>query len=470
MSQQSLHELDATFVAQMIKSGEISASEVVEASLGVIDRLNEDFRAIVSVDRVGALAAASAIDGYSLEEAGPLTGVPIAIKDITETATLPTTFGSKSVRGKSPVRDALIVRRIREAGGIILAKTAAPEFALRPTTESVLYGPTRNAWNREYGSGGSSGGSAVAVATGMVPIAHGTDGGGSVRIPASCNGVVGLKPSRGRIPGAPTSYESWAGLSTDGIISRSVRDAAAFLQVMAGPTLGDPYAVALGDTSFVDACDQPLSKARVGFTINPPHGNVAPNIVESMDSVSRTLVDLGHDVREVCPEWKGMYDEFLTVLAGNAGALRYGIQDNRLSDLEGSTLALMMKGLEITAARYCSAVDTLRQRAACVLDLWRSIDFLVTPVLTHLPARLGEMPSSYDLVGRWEEYMAWQSFTYPFNVTGQPAVALPCTVDSDSKLPIAIQIVAAPGQEARLLSFAAAFERAQPWRTMSPYA
>lgn len=470
MTGANVNALSATEIARLISSGELSAREAVESALNSIETRNPSLNAIVAVDAEGALAEADKVDAAGSAARGPIAGVPVAVKDITETANLPTTFGSCSVGGAPPWRDAVVVERIRAAGGIIIAKTAVPEFALRPTTESVRYGATRNPWNPEFGGGGSSGGSAVSVAAAMVPLAQGTDGGGSIRIPAACNGVVGIKPSRARIPAAPAYYESWAGLSTDGAFGRTVADAALLLEVMSGPIIGDPYAVALGNTDFVASCKQSLTPCSIAYTLQPPHGAVAPAIATHVEAALAVFEQLGHRVAEAAPAWQGLYENFLTVLAGNAGALRFQVPDERLGQLEGSTLALVLRGGELSAASYCFAVDELRRRAAAILGFWGTYDFLVTPVVTHLPGRIDEVPLEYDLDGRWSEYMDWQPFTYPFNVTGQPAISLPCGLDPSTGLPVALQVVAAPGQEAKLLSLAAAYEQARPWPRQSPLA
>lgn len=470
MTQDSIEVTGAAKTAELIRTGALSATEVVRASLERIEMLGEVTCPVVDVAGERALVEAELVDAGRLT--GRLAGVPFTVKEMTDTEGLLTELGSRACQGRRPTTDAEVVRRMRAEGAILVAKTSSPEFALRPTTEGELHAATRNAWNPDYGSGGSSGGAAVSVATGMVPVALGSDGGGSIRIPAACNGVAGLKPSRARVPGAPGSYEAWAGFSVDGPIAREVIDLALTLEVISGPTVGDPYAVHAGPMDFVEAARRGREEQRslrIAFTTQAPHGQVQPLIAGYVEQFGRDLAGMGHDVVEGSPDLTGLYEPFLTIVRGNAGALRQVLADEQLGQLEGSTLSFIMRGIALSAAEYCHAVDTVRAMSARIVAFWQDYDLLVTPVITHLPRRLGKMPASYELDARWEEYMAWQAFTYPFNVTGQPAIALPAGVDLETGLPIAVQTVAAPGQEALLLEVASSLEAHRPWPRTAPH-
>ena len=290
----------ATEHARLIRAGEVSSVELVRLYLERIERLDPELNAFVTVRAEEALAEARAADAALGE--GPFHGVPIAVKDLTATAGIRTTYSSRAFADNVPDFDTAVVRRIREAGFVIVGKTNTPEFGTTAFTESELNGATRNPWNPERTVGGSSGGAAAAVAASLLPLAHGTDGGGSIRIPASCCGVFGLKPSRGRVSTAP--FPSLEGLSTSGPISRSVADAAGFLDVIAGYEPGDPWWMPSPERPFADEVGEEPGRLRIAFTSTPPYDTpVDPDCVRAVESAATLLARLGHEVVEATPPW-----------------------------------------------------------------------------------------------------------------------------------------------------------------------
>jgi amidase len=468
MNVEDLCYTPAVELRRLLEAGTISVQDLVVSVLDRVSAVNGPLNAIVAQRAEAAMAEAMAADQGRSEPRPPLWGIPCTVKDLTETADLPTTYGSRAFAGHRSGFDAEIVSRIRRAGAIIVGKTNSPEFGLRPTTENLLYGPTRNPWNLAHNPGGSSGGSAAAVAAGMGPLSQGTDGGGSIRNPASCCRLVGLKPTRGRVPAAPASYEVWAGLSTDGPIARTVRDVALLLDVIAGPVLGEPYGLPSPSTSFESACDRPPRSMRVAFTVAPPHGEVHPAIVEVVRGAAGVLEDMGHQVSEAAPDLSGLRDAFKTIIAGNAPTLVDGMDPARLTELEPSTLSLLLHGQTVDAAAYCRAVNLIRLRGAEIMGFWKQYDVLLTPAMTQLPPPLGSMPSAYDVETIWSEISDLGAFTYPFNLTGQPGISLPGGWSREGRLPVGIQLVGAYGNEAGILSLAAAYEEARPWSAERP--
>lgn len=463
MNRQDICYTPAVELRELLRQRSVSVTELISSVLDRIQDLNGELNAIVHVRAEGALEEARAADKRGPDPDALIWGIPCTIKDLTETADQPTTFGSKAFRGHQTDFDAEIVMRVRRAGGIVLGKTNSPEFGLRPTTENLLYGPTRNPWNLAYNPGGSSGGSAAAVAAGMGPLSQGTDGGGSIRNPASCCRIVGLKPTRGRVPAAPSSYEVWAGLSTDGPLARTVRDVAVMLDVIAGPVTGEPYGLPKPTTSFLDACDSRLGRQRIAYTVKPPHGTVHPDIADVVLNAARMLESLGHDVSEACPDLGGLRVDFRTIIAGNAPTLLDGIEPALLGELEPSTLSLLVRGMGVSAAEYCRAVNHARSRAAEMMRFWDHYDLLLTPAMTRLPPVLGAMPSAYDVDTIWTEISDLGAFTYPFNLSGQPGLSVPGGWSRAGNLPIGVQLVGRFGAEGNLLALGSQFEEAQPW-------
>ncbi len=251
-------------------------------------------------------------------------------------------------------------------------------------------------------------------------------------------------------------------------MARTVRDVALMLDIMAGPVVGEPYGLQPPAESFLSSCDRAPGRLRVAYSTTPPHGAIDPEVRNLFLASLAAFEEMGHDVVEAAPELDGFYDPFMAIVTANTAALTTLIDPARLADLEPSTIALMLRGQALSAADYCAAIDTARTRAAAALRFWTRYDVLLTPTLTLPPPLDGTMPGHQDLDRRWREYADFLAFTYPFNITGQPAISVPCGWTSEANLPVGLQIVGAPGREDQILSLAAAFEAARPWADRRP--
>lgn len=437
--------------AAAVRRHEVSALELVDAYLERIDRLNPRLNAFCLVTPELAREQAQGPAG------GPLAGATTSVKDLAAMAGHPLTYGSRAFQDNVPQVDAFVVQRMKAGGTPILGRTTTPEFGSRPVTEFGLHGTTRNPWNLERTSGGSSGGAAAALAAGLCAWSHGSDGGGSVRIPASCCGLVGLKPSRGRISPGPLVGEGWAGLSTNGVLTRTVEDAAAALDLLAGHLPGDPY-WAEPEGSYLR--DRPeVGRLRIGFQATAPSG-VHPEIQELVRRVAGCLEQLGHDLEEAGPDTAPFRNPFgLLSAAGTAG---YAVSD--LSVLDPQNVRMIEASRHFSAADYVQAVNTIRNQSRVVVSFWDDHDLLLTPTLTQPPYPIGSFADPEQTA---QVTMDWITFTMPYNCTGQPAITLPLGMSSDG-LPLGVQLVGAPRGELRLLAAAAQLEEAMPWHDRRP--
>jgi amidase len=447
--------------AARVRAGDVSAVELTELYLERISRLDPELNSYVTVDADGALASARApVDG-------PFSGVPIPIKDLTPTAGLRTTFSCKQFADNVPDFDAAVVRRIRDAGFVILGKTNTPEFGTIAMTESELNGDCRNPWDRTRTPGGSSGGAAAALAAGLCPVAHGTDGGGSIRAPASCCGLVGLKPSRGRVSPAPFGAGS-LGLGTSGPIARTVRDAAALLDVMAGYEPGDGYVAPAPERPFLAEADVEPGRLRIAVTADPPSPvPVDPSCTAAAVAAAGLLEELGHDVSEQMPPWQT--DEMIVhfIRVWQVGPATSGVDD--LSQLEPINRMLAESARTTPSPQHASSIMELQQIARRTVAFWNEVDVVVTPTLALQPVPIGWTWQGTD--GDPHRAFAAQTLFTPFtplvNVTGQPAMSLPLTW-SDAGLPIGVQLIGRPFAEATLIRLASQLEQARPWRDRRP--
>jgi amidase len=452
--------MSATEQAELVRAGQISPVELVEIYIERIERLQPELNAFVTVGAEDALAVARAAEGQAAER--PFHGVPIAIKDLHETAGLRTTFSSSAFADFVPSHDVAAVRRLRDAGFIIIGKTNTPEFGTVPVTESSLNGDCRNPWDPARTPGGSSGGAAASLAAGLCPVAHGSDGGGSIRIPASCCGVFGLKPSRGRISDAP--YGGPAGLSTQGPIARSVLDAAALLDVMAGYEIGDPHWAAPPERPFVAEVDADPGRLRIAVTTTPPYeAPVDPACSAEAADAAGLLQELGHDVEEAAPEW--VDDRVLELFqrVWQVGPALYA-SDPELFDPLNRALAEAAHAT--TSVELAEASIGLQEFARRVVSFWQGYDLLLTPTLAQLPLQVGAI-SRADALEQFRLAALFTPFTPIVNVTGQPAISLPLSWTDDA-LPIGVQLIGRPADEATLLRIAAQLEQARPWRDRRP--
>jgi amidase len=452
-------------LAARVRAREVSPVELVELYLARIDRLDPQLNSYVTVDADGALAAARAAESASPE--APFHGVPISIKDLNETAGLRTTYSTKAYANNVPQIDAAVVRRIREAGFVVLGKTNTPELGTIAMTESELNGVCRNPWDTSRTPGGSSGGAAAATAAGLCPVAHGSDGGGSIRIPASCCGLLGIKPSRGRV--SPSPYGSGSlGLGTSAPVARTVRDAAALLDVMAGYETGDSFVAPEPQRPFLAEASAEPGRLRVAVTTSPPlQVPVDPVCAAAAESAAELLAELGHDVQEATPPWDftELFADFIRVW--QVGPATAGIDD--LSLLEPINRMLAEQARATSSPEHVLAIMRLQRAARQVIAFWDEIDVVVTPTLALLPVPVGWTFEDTD--GDPHLAFARQTLFTPFtaviNITGQPAMSVPLHW-SDGGLPVGVHFIGRPFAEATLIRLAAQLEQARPWAHRHP--
>jgi amidase len=470
--------LDATAQAELVRTGAVSPRELVDAAIARIERVNPRLNAVISerFDKARAEAASPALPS------GPFRGVPFLVKDLTcHTAGDPFHCGMDLLRKLkwTEPEDTYLAERLRAAGFVFLGKTNTPELGPVPTTEPTAYGPTRNPWNTAHSPGGSSGGSAAAVASGMVPVAHANDGGGSIRIPASACGLVGLKPSRGRTSLGPALGESWSGLVAEHCVSRSVRDTAAVLDAVAGWIPGDPYAAPAPARPYLAEVGADPGRLRVGLmTTAPGHAaTVDGECAAAAEATAKLLASLGHTVEPAHPE--ALHDHE-TTRAGVAVVTTWTARDLAFwsertgktigpDDVETLSWGLAELGRKVSAVDYIHAVEVLQRATRRLAAWWASgWDLLLTPTLPEPPTPLGDFSARPgDPLRGFVRGGAIVAFTMPWNITGQPAISLPLHW-SPGGLPIGVQLVAAYGREDVLLRVAAQLEAAQPWGERRP--
>jgi Asp-tRNA(Asn)/Glu-tRNA(Gln) amidotransferase A subunit family amidase len=449
---------------ELVRKREIRPREVAEVYLSRIERLNSRLGAFYTIIADRALADAERLEKMKPAERAnlPLFGIAYSLKDLTWTKDIRTTLGSKSFENWYAPADAELTVRLKNAGGILLGKTTTPEFGMRPTTEGGLHPPARNPWNLAHTAGGSSGGAAVAVASGLNPIAQGSDGGGSIRIPAACCGLVGLKTSRARITAAPEKAEGWGGLATTGPITRTVRDAALMLDAMAGGGLGDPYTAPAPQRPFMDSVMARPHKLRLGAIRQTALSPIDPEMLAAFDSACVAFRELGHEVEAIDIDPGALLREFPPiVVCACVGAIE--IQNPDL--LDTMVRPSWEWGRRISAAEYLNALTALHNTSREIIRALAPYDGLLTPTLTRPAPKLGTVAADPKKVA--DDIYSWISFTFPFNSTGQPAISLPNGFNK-SGLPLALQIVGRPNDEAGVIALAAQFEEARPWKHHRP--
>jgi amidase len=475
--------LDAVGQAELVRRGELSAPDLVEAAITRIEKLNPELNAVIHARFEAALAEAK--DPAD----GPLPGVPIVIKDLDGSSEDdPLHDGNRALQraGNVADHDTWLVARLRAAGCVIVGKTNTPEFGLMPTTEPQAYGPTRNPWNTAHGVGGSSGGSAAAVASGMVAVGHAGDGGGSIRIPASACGLFGLKPTRGRASMGPDLGESWAGLVVRHAVTRTVRDSATVLDAIAGAMPGDPYSAPPPARPFAAEVGADPGRLRIGLRTRTP-GDLTttdPDCAAAADDAASLLTSLGHEVVEASPaalDDAELMAHFTIVLTTSVvhdvrEVGRVLGRDLTPEDVEPLTWVQYEAGLENTAIQYLEAVNALHRWSREVARWWTPVsdggggfDLLLTPTMAEPPPVIGDVVGTADDPWRgMARAAAFAGYTAPFNVTGQPAMSVPLTWEASRNLPIGVQLIAATAREDLLLRLASQLETARPWADRRP--
>jgi amidase len=477
---------DAVALAGHVAAGDVTSSELLDLALGQHRRVHDKVNAIVRLMEPQARAQAPA--------RGPFSGVPFLIKDGGQDyAGLPTSYGSRGMQHIVPTTHSATVRRCLDAGLVIFGKTNLPEFALKGVTDPVAFGRTSNPWNLGHTPGGSSGGAAAAVAAGIVPMAAGNDGGGSIRIPAACCGLFGLRPSRGRVSSGPATGEVWFGASSEGVLSRSVRDTAVALGVLQGPEPGDPFVIALPAGRYADLMLREPGRLRIGFTARSPIGTeVHPEAVAAVRHAAHLLEKLGHHVEEAEPDIDGaaLANSYLHIYFGQvpAAIARAKAAGADAGQFELMTRMVMTMGQSISAGRLTEQLVQWNTFARALGQFHQRYDLLLTPTLAHPPVRHGatDAPAGQQavlgflqrtgllgvmarlgmldgLVGTMaRESLRYVPFTQLANLTGTPAMSVPLHWTADG-LPLGVQFIGRFGSEDMLLQLAHQLEHAQPW-------
>ena len=464
---------DALELARLIRSRELAAVEVLDEAIARAERVNPLLNAIVakSYDEARAQARRPLPDTA-------LAGVPFLIKDITYQTGLRCSFGSRLFADFVPDHDSELVARYRAAGLLLFGRTSTPEFGLNVTTESVLLGVCRNPWNLQKTSGGSSGGAGAAVAAGVIPAAHATDGGGSIRIPASCCGLVGLKPTRARTPPGPDVGEGWGGMSIGHVVSRTVRDSAAFLDATHGSAIGDPYHAPTFSGSFLEQCAQAPRRLRIAFDTTPLTGvPTHPDCIEAVRRAAALCESLGHSVEQASPQFDRLTFRLATGVVVSANVAnsvdtRLAVLGRKLTDddVEANTRATVEYGRSIAAPRYAAAMQTIHQTGRAVARFHQTYDVMLTPTLVAPPVSIGWLDTmNLDVNAFGDRFSRFWGFTNLQNATGQPAISLPLHWNAEG-LPIGVQFAGAFGEDLLLLQLASQLERAQPWFDKRPTA
>jgi len=468
MNQDELCLMPALELRDRIASKEISPVEAVEAVLARIERLNPRVNAFCTVAAEQARAAAREAEARLMagEPPGKLHGVPVSIKDLVFTRGIRTTGGSRRYEHFVPEQDDICVERLKAAGAIIIGKTNTPESGWAAITDNPLFGPSRNPWDPGRTTGGSSGGAGAAVALGMGPLAIGSDGGGSIRIPSSFCGVFGLKPSFGRVPTGPGFPGLWEGLSVEGPMTWTVADAALMMEVIAGRDDRDYYSLPEAAPAYLSELDGGLKGLRVAWSPDLGYAVVEPEVRRLTERAARVFAGLGCELVEATPDAGSPEASFGVVVAASLAA-ELGDELERWRDkMEPALVRFVERSLDIRATDYLRArMQNLafRNRMQAFFERY---DLLLTPVLAVPPFEVGSF-GPREIAGRAVSPLGWMPFTYPFNITGQPAASVPCGL-TESGLPVGLQLVGRRFEDGTVLRAAAAFERAAPWRERRP--
>lgn len=466
MSDHRLCLLSASEMVRAVRNHDVSPVELLDAVIAQIERLNPVLNAYCTLHldtaRDAAREAETAV--MSGKPLGPLHGVPVSIKDNVYVKDSRTTFGSKLLADSFTHEDAPLVERLRSAGAIIIGRTNSPEFGWKGVTDNLLFGITRNPWNTDLTPGGSSGGGSAAVAAGMGPIGIGTDGGGSLRIPASFCGLVGLKPSYGRVP-------TWPGVSVGSLrhlggMTRTVEDSALLLDVIAGPDDRDPDSLPESDMSMLSAIEAGIEGLRVAYSPDLGYATVDPEVAALCEQTALKLADCGASVQRIELDWKDPYDCWRVFFYGAAAARLGRTLESEGHHLDPGLRACVEEGMHLTGLDYADALNARNEFWHTVRCAFESYDLLITPTLAVPPFRVGQNNAA-PFPGQPQRDLQWTQFTYPFNLTGQPAASVPAGW-TESGLPVGLQIIGRRFADHTVLQTARAIEQLQPWNDRWP--
>jgi Asp-tRNA(Asn)/Glu-tRNA(Gln) amidotransferase A subunit family amidase len=464
---------DAVALAELIAKGDVSPEELLEAAIASTEECNGDINAVVTK----MYEEAERFVQEDLPSDGPLRGVPFLLKDLrAQYAGIPTTAGSRFFTDAIPDHDSELVIRYKNAGLVIFGKTNTPEFGGNCSTEPILFGPTKNPWNLNRTSGGSSGGAGAVVAARILPAAHGSDGGGSIRIPASCCGVFGLKPTRGRNPAGPDFGEAWSGLSVEHALTTSVRDSAVILDASEGPAPGDPYVAPPKQRPYSEEVGRDPGQLKIAFSTTARSG--VPVDADCLLAVEQTALlceELGHQVIETEPSFDGaeLGEAVRRIIGANmmAGIVTHSKATGRepgTNDIERVIQLRSGMGDEITGTHYALALQTIHRVGRVIGRFMTNFDVIMTPTVARPPLMLGELNTDTDDVPTFlQNLYGFIPFTAVFNATGQPAMSVPLHWNGDG-LPIGVQFASAYGDEATLFRLAGQLEQARPWADRRP--
>jgi len=482
-----LYSYDGITLGDLIRRGEIEASELLELVITRIEKINPKINAVIYKLYDQARADAKSLSHHRSVERSNIDvfkGVPFLLKDlIAESKGTPISEGSEAIDGYISRIDTELVKRMKNAGMIIAGKTNAAEFGLLPASETIFHGSTVNPWNSNLTSGGSSGGSAAAVAAGIVPMAHGNDGGGSIRIPASCCGLFGLKPTRGRNPIGPLFGDIGSGILHEHAVTRTVRDSAALLDITSGPDIGDPYCAPDKNRPFADEVGENVGSLKIGFLTKVPDGwnettEIHPDCIEAVKDAAVLCDSVGHHVEEIDADILGFPDvpqNFGVVFACFTGHV-IDYWDRELgrkiqqSELEPITWKMYQDSLKVTGANYLVAVEELQRFSRKVAHWYHDnqYDILLTPTMRIPPTKLGDFELNKEDPTKWiRAALSFVVFTRTQNITGQPAMSVPLYWNGGN-VPIGVQFAGRFGDEATLFRLAAQLEQARPWADRVP--
>lgn len=465
-------DYDGLGLAELIRRGALSPAELLDAAIDRIERHNPALNAVVH----RAYEEARRVAQGPLPE-GPFRGVPFLVKDLNcDVAGMPRTDGSVALRDHVPAADGELARRWRAAGFVLIGKTNTPEFGITGTTEGRLFGPCRNPWSPEHIAGGSSGGAAAAVASGMVPLAHASDGLGSIRIPAACCGLFGLKVTRDRTPVYPEEALRAFGLSVHHAVTRTVRDSAALLDATGYPERGAPFASPAKERPYLEEIERPPSRLRIGFTrVRPDGAKLDPRVLAALESTVDLLEELGHDLeeRELGVDQRALYLALGPISSSNMAAAASELAERkgralREEELEPLTWSIVESGRAVTGEQMARGWRTLARLTRQLAQFFETLDVWLSPVMGTPPPAIGQIdPVRVPAAEIHRRQAQAFPFTPPFNMTGQPAMSVPLAWTREG-LPIGMQFAARYGDEATLFRLAAQLEQARPWRDRRP--